>query len=31
VIFQPLDGDADCLDEYIRYLIPRLKPTEPAA
>jgi len=22
VILQPLDGDADCLDEYIRYLMP---------
>jgi alkanesulfonate monooxygenase SsuD/methylene tetrahydromethanopterin reductase-like flavin-dependent oxidoreductase (luciferase family) len=31
VIFQPLDGDLDCLDEYIRFLMPRLKPTEPAA
>lgn len=26
VVFQPLDGDPDCLDEYIRYLMPRLKP-----
>ena len=25
VIFQPLDGDTDCLDEYIRYLMPLLK------
>jgi alkanesulfonate monooxygenase SsuD/methylene tetrahydromethanopterin reductase-like flavin-dependent oxidoreductase (luciferase family) len=25
LIFQPLDGDADCLDEYIRYLMPLLK------
>lgn len=25
VIFQPLDGDPDCLDEYIRYLMPLLK------
>lgn len=25
VIFQPLDGDVDCLEEYIRYLIPQLK------
>ena len=24
VIFQPLDGDPDCLDEYIRYLMPML-------
>lgn len=22
VVFQPLDGDPDCLDEYIRYLMP---------
>jgi alkanesulfonate monooxygenase SsuD/methylene tetrahydromethanopterin reductase-like flavin-dependent oxidoreductase (luciferase family) len=28
VVFQPLNGDADCLDEYIRYLMPRLKTTE---
>lgn len=27
VIFQPLDGDADCLEEYTRYLMPRLKET----
>lgn len=26
VVFQPLDGDPACLDEYIRYLMPRLKP-----
>jgi 5,10-methylenetetrahydromethanopterin reductase len=26
IIFQPLDGDPDCLDEYSRYLMPRLKP-----
>jgi len=25
VVFQPLDGDPDCLDEYIRYLMPLLK------
>lgn len=25
VIFQPLHGDPDCLDEYIQYLMPRLK------
>ena len=25
VVFQPLDGDPACLDEYIRYLMPRLK------
>jgi alkanesulfonate monooxygenase SsuD/methylene tetrahydromethanopterin reductase-like flavin-dependent oxidoreductase (luciferase family) len=25
VVFQPLDGDADCLDETIRYLMPKLK------
>jgi 5,10-methylenetetrahydromethanopterin reductase len=25
VIFQPLNGDPDCLDEYIRYLMPNLK------
>jgi alkanesulfonate monooxygenase SsuD/methylene tetrahydromethanopterin reductase-like flavin-dependent oxidoreductase (luciferase family) len=24
IIFQPLDGDPDCLDEYIRYLMPLL-------
>ena len=30
VVFQPLDGDTDCLDEYIRYLMPRLRTTEPA-
>lgn len=27
VIFQPLDGDGDCLDEYIRYLMPLLRPS----
>jgi alkanesulfonate monooxygenase SsuD/methylene tetrahydromethanopterin reductase-like flavin-dependent oxidoreductase (luciferase family) len=27
VIFQPLDGDVDCLEEYIRYLMPGLKAT----
>jgi 5,10-methylenetetrahydromethanopterin reductase len=26
LVFQPLDGDPDCLDEYIRYLLPSLKP-----
>jgi len=26
IVFQPLDGDPDCLDEYIRYLMPQLKP-----
>jgi len=25
LVFQPLDGDPDCLDEYIRYLLPVLK------
>jgi len=25
VVFQPLDGDPDCLDEYSRYLMPLLK------
>ncbi len=25
IIFQPLNGDPDCLDEYIRYLMPLLK------
>ena len=25
IVFQPLDGDPACLDEYIRYLLPRLK------
>ena len=25
VIFQPLEGDPDCLDEYIRYLVPLLR------
>ena len=24
LVFQPLDGDPDCLDEYIRYLMPYL-------
>ena len=24
VVFQPLDGDPDCLDEYIRHLMPHL-------
>jgi alkanesulfonate monooxygenase SsuD/methylene tetrahydromethanopterin reductase-like flavin-dependent oxidoreductase (luciferase family) len=26
IVFQPLHGDPTCLDEYIRYLMPRLKP-----
>lgn len=26
IVFQPLDGDPTCLDEYIHYLMPRLKP-----
>jgi alkanesulfonate monooxygenase SsuD/methylene tetrahydromethanopterin reductase-like flavin-dependent oxidoreductase (luciferase family) len=26
IVFQPLDGDPACLDEYIRYLMPRLRP-----
>lgn len=26
IIFQPLDADIDCLDEYARYLMPLLKP-----
>ncbi len=26
IVFQPLNGDSDCLDEYIRDLMPRLKP-----
>jgi alkanesulfonate monooxygenase SsuD/methylene tetrahydromethanopterin reductase-like flavin-dependent oxidoreductase (luciferase family) len=26
VVFQPLNGDPDCLDEYIRDLMPLLKP-----
>lgn len=25
IVFQPLDGDPDCLDEYIRYLMPLLR------
>lgn len=25
IVFQPLNGDPDCLDEYIRYLMPLLK------
>ncbi len=24
IVLQPLDGDPDCLDEYIRYLMPKL-------
>ena len=27
VVFQPLNGDPDCLDEYIHYLMPQLKST----
>jgi 5,10-methylenetetrahydromethanopterin reductase len=26
IVFQPLEGDPDCLDEYIRLLMPLLKP-----
>jgi alkanesulfonate monooxygenase SsuD/methylene tetrahydromethanopterin reductase-like flavin-dependent oxidoreductase (luciferase family) len=26
LVLQPLDGDPACLDEYIQYLLPRLKP-----
>jgi 5,10-methylenetetrahydromethanopterin reductase len=26
IVFQPIDGDPDCLDEYTRYLLPLLKP-----
>ena len=25
IVFQPLDGDPDCLEEYRRYLMPQLK------
>lgn len=25
IVLQPLEGDPDCLDEYIRYALPRLK------
>ncbi len=25
IVFQPLNGDPDCLDEYIHDLMPRLK------
>ena len=28
IVFQPLEGDPDCLDEYIQYLMPRLRPRE---
>ena len=28
VVFQPLDGNPDCLDEYIRYLMPQLRPSD---
>jgi len=28
VVFQPLNGDPDCLDEYIRHLMPLLKPAQ---
>jgi alkanesulfonate monooxygenase SsuD/methylene tetrahydromethanopterin reductase-like flavin-dependent oxidoreductase (luciferase family) len=27
IVFQPLNGDPDCLDEYIRDLLPQLKAT----
>ena len=27
IVFQPLNGDPDCLDEYSHYLMPRLKST----
>jgi len=30
VVFQPLDGDPACLDEYSRYLMPLLKRAERA-
>jgi 5,10-methylenetetrahydromethanopterin reductase len=29
IVFQPLDGDPDCLDEYIRWLMPALKAAKP--
>jgi len=25
IVLQPLHGDPDCLDEYVRYLLPALK------
>jgi hypothetical protein len=25
VVFQPLNADPDCLDEYIRYLMPHIR------
>jgi alkanesulfonate monooxygenase SsuD/methylene tetrahydromethanopterin reductase-like flavin-dependent oxidoreductase (luciferase family) len=25
IVFQPLDGDADCLEEYAHHVMPRLK------
>jgi 5,10-methylenetetrahydromethanopterin reductase len=28
IVFQPLEGDPDCLDEYIRHLMPRLRPAQ---
>jgi 5,10-methylenetetrahydromethanopterin reductase len=31
IVFQPLSGDPDCLDEYIRYLMPQLKSIMTAA
>jgi hypothetical protein len=31
IVFQPLNGDPDCLDEYIRDLMPQLKSTLRAA
>ena len=27
VVFQPLNGDPACLEEYIQYLMPQIKPT----
>jgi len=27
IVFQPRNGDPDCLDEYITYLMPRLRPS----
>lgn len=26
IVFQPLNGDPNCLDEYLTYLMPRLRP-----
>jgi alkanesulfonate monooxygenase SsuD/methylene tetrahydromethanopterin reductase-like flavin-dependent oxidoreductase (luciferase family) len=28
VVLQPLEGDVDCLDEYIRHLMPLLRPAQ---